>query len=111
MKDLLIKFLEWKKDIYWVRGVKIFLVLFVCFLSLQIIPGIFGLAFLFLWIPFLFLSDLFGIREIIANHREPIPGPNALGWIAFLIFCFAISVFLGWLYGKIKNRKKPPLNT
>src|SRR3989344_1223571 len=57
-------------------------------------------------LPILFLSEFFGLRSIMFDSREPLPWLEPSGWFFLVVIWFIVGSILGYLYGKIKNRKK-----
>lgn len=73
------------------------------------------IIFFVFWFPSMFIFTflverplhLFGLTEVLRILRRCDLGcsPTFLGWGVLLVLTPLVFAFLGWLYGKIKNRK------
>ena len=105
----------WKKLSYWLRGGIIGGVLAILFsLSSYILPDnlLYNSNFLGVIISFmifipmvtaLFISNLFGC--FFENGGVCYYLNLTLGFVSMFVFYFIIGAIIGWLYGKIRNRK------
>lgn len=90
--------MNWKNQPYWEKGGKLtLLVASTCLilLFLEIAPSWLYLV-LYPVVPILYIIGFDDVLGII------------FGVIIILFIYFLIGAILGWLYGKFKNRNKPP---
>ncbi len=99
---------------YWLRGgvvgVLVVLVFLLVDYMLFLTPFVFsstdfgGFSFL-LFLATAFTNPLFWLQEATGFPFSNYPGNLTMIFLDLLWFC-VLGSFLGWLYGKIKNRNK-----
>ena len=98
---------------YWLRGGIISIIIFTPLYILSLYsgghPGATILFFLPIAIAYgvLFKDDIFHFVDDIAKLLGgSLLDYNLAGYLFLLPFYLVIGIFLGWLYGKIKNRNR-----